>query len=381
MYIFLFKYRFSGVNMQKFSYIFNIPNSNIDSLLNIINSFDLSEHVFLDIETTGLSAKNSICYLIGLAYYKDKSFECTQFFADTPDDEPVILQELLSYIGRFKAIVTYNGDTFDIPYIISRCKYNSLSTDSVFPQERIDLYKTARQVNSLLKLDNLKQKNIENLLSINRDDIYSGGELIDTYKEYIIKYKLKEDTFAELSRLLLHNREDICALPEICSILSLRQLLSDDLSLLKFVNSSIKSGVLNYKFKTDCPFPKKLVINNSSIQLNIYDNIAEISINIIEEELKYFYKDYKNYYYIPEEGQAIHKSVAAYVDTSFKEKATKENCFTKKKGDFLPAVCELEIPRFKSEYNSTDEYFLFNDTFLNDETVIRKYCAGIIKSL
>ena len=103
--------------------------------------------------------------------------------------------------------------------------------------------------------------------------------------------------------------------------------------------------------------------------------------NITEEELKHFYKDYKNYYYIPEEGQAIHKSVAAYVDTSFKEKATKENCFTKKKGDFLPAVCELEIPRFKLEYNSTDEYFLFNDTFLNDESVIRKYCAGIIKSL
>ncbi|MGN0340199.1 MAG: ribonuclease H-like domain-containing protein [Lachnospira sp.] len=367
--------------MQKFSYIFNVPNSNIDSLLNIINSFDLSEHVFLDIETTGLSAKNSICYLIGLAYYKDNSFKCTQFFADTPDDEPVILQEFLSFISRFKAIVTYNGDTFDIPYIISRCKYNSLSTDNVFPQERIDLYKTARQVNSLLKLDNLKQKNIENFLSIDRDDIYSGGELIDTYKEYIIKYKLKEDTFAELSHLLLHNREDVCALPELCGILSLRQLLSDDLSLLKFVNSSLKSGVLNYKFKTDCPFPKKLVINNSSIQLNIYDNIAEISINITEEELKHFYKDYKNYYYIPEEGQAIHKSVAAYVDTAFKEKATKENCFTKKKGDFLPAVCELEIPRFKSEYNSTDEYFLFNDTFLNDESVIRKYCAGIIKSL
>ena len=367
--------------MQKFTYTTNIPDTHIDSLLNIIDSFDVSEHVFLDIETTGLSPKNSVCYLIGLAYYKDTSFECTQFFADTPGDEPVILQEFLSYISRFKAVVTYNGDTFDIPYIISRCKCNSLSTESVFPMEHIDLYKTARQVNSLLKLDNLKQKSIENYLGIDRDDVYSGGELIDTYKEYIIKYKLKEDTFAELSRLLLHNREDICALPEICSILSLRQLLSDDLSLLKFVNSSIKSGVLNYKFKTDCPFPKKLVINNSSIQLNIYDNIAEISINITEEELKHFYKDYKNYYYIPEEGQAIHKSVAAYVDTSFKEKATKENCFTKKNGDFLPAVCELEIPRFKLEYNSTDEYFLFNDAFLNDESVIRQYCSGIIKSL
>ena len=224
--------------MQKFTYTTNIPDTHIDSLLNIIDSFDVSEHVFLDIETTGLSPKNSVCYLIGLAYYKDTSFECTQFFADTPGDEHVILQEFLSYISRFKAVVTYNGDTFDIPYIISRCKCNSLSTESVFPMEHIDLYKTARQVNSLLKLDNLKQKSIENYLGIDRDDVYSGGELIDTYKEYIIKYKLKEDTFAELSRLLLHNREDVCALPEICGILSLCQLLSDDLSLLKVVSSS-----------------------------------------------------------------------------------------------------------------------------------------------
>ena len=367
--------------MQKFTYTINIPDAHIDSLLNIIDSFDVSEHVFLDIETTGLSPKNSVCYLIGLAYYKDTSFECTQFFADTPGDEPVILQEFLSYISRFKAVVTYNGDTFDIPYIISRCKCNSLSTESVFPMEHIDLYKTARQVNSLLKLDNLKQKSIENYLGIDRDDVYSGGELIDTYKEYIIKYKLKEDTFAELSRLLLHNREDVCALPEICGILSLCQLLSDDLSLLKVVSSSETPDVLNYKFKTDFPFPVKLVINNSSIQLNIYDNIAELSIKIIEGELKHFYKDYKNYYYIPEERQAIHKSVAAYVDSSFKEKAKKENCFTRKKGYFLPAVCKLEIPSFKSEYNSTDEYFLFNDAFLNDESVIRQYCSGIIKSL
>ena len=112
--------------MQKFTYTTNIPDTHIDSLLNIIDSFDVSKHVFLDIETTGLSPKNSVCYLIGLAYYKDTSFECTQFFADTPGDEPVILQEFLSYISRFKAVVTYNGDTFDIPYIISRCKCNSL---------------------------------------------------------------------------------------------------------------------------------------------------------------------------------------------------------------------------------------------------------------
>ena len=41
--------------------------------------------------------------------------------------------------------------------------------------------------------------------------------------------------------------------------------------------------------------------------------------------MKYFFKDYKNYYYLPMEHMAIHKSMAAYVDDAHKEKATKDN--------------------------------------------------------
>ena len=342
--------------------------------------YNRSSLLFFDIETTGLTARMSYIYLIGAIAWEDNCWKCTQWFAQNTIEEPDILKEFLAYTQDKTLLIHFNGDRFDIPYINEKCETYHLDTTLSSIISR-DLLRMIRPLRKMLQLTSLKQKSLESFLHVNRDDEYSGGELIDTYKEYIIKYKLKEDTFAELSRLLLHNREDVCALPEICGILSLCQLLSDDLSLLKVVSSSETPDVLNYKFKTDFPFPVKLVINNSSVQLNIYDNIAELSIKIIEGELKHFYKDYKNYYYIPEEGQAIHKSVAAYVDSSFKEKAKKENCFTRKKGYFLPAVCKLEIPSFKSEFNSTDEYFLFNDAFLNDESVIRQYCSGIIKSL
>ena len=43
---------------------------------------------------------------------------------------------------------------------------------------------------------------------------------------------------------------------------------------------------------------------------------------------KIFYKDYKNYYYLPEQNCAIHKSVAAYVDKSRRTAATKNTCYT-----------------------------------------------------
>ena len=41
---------------------------------------------------------------------------------------------------------------------------------------------------------------------------------------------------------------------------------------------------------------------------------------IFEGEMRHFYSDYKNYYYLPKEDMAIHKSVAAYVDHEYREK-------------------------------------------------------------
>ena len=48
-----------------------------------------------------------------------------------------------------------------------------------------------------------------------------------------------------------------------------------------------------------------------------------IRTKVINDSLKYFYTDYKNYYYLPKEDMAIHKSVAAYVDRDHKKKNAK----------------------------------------------------------
>ena len=45
-------------------------------------------------------------------------------------------------------------------------------------------------------------------------------------------------------------------------------------------------------------------------------------VPLYEEEMKYFYSNYKNYYYLPDEDTAIHKSVASYVDKKYRVQAT-----------------------------------------------------------
>ena len=49
---------------------------------------------------------------------------------------------------------------------------------------------------------------------------------------------------------------------------------------------------------------------------------ARLHIHIYQGDLRYYYTDYSNYYYLPEEDIAMHKSVAAYVDRAHRRQAT-----------------------------------------------------------
>ena len=53
--------------------------------------------LFLDIETTGFSARSACVYLIGCAYLTTNGWETRQFFAETPDDEADVLQQFFSF--------------------------------------------------------------------------------------------------------------------------------------------------------------------------------------------------------------------------------------------------------------------------------------------
>ena len=67
-----------------------------------------------------------------------------------------------------------------------------------------------------------------------------------------------------------------------------------------------------------------------------------------------FYSNYKDYYYLPEEDQAIHKSVAEFVDRAYRMQASASNCYTRKPGQFLREWDLVFTPFFKKEYKSSD---------------------------
>ena len=73
--------------------------------------------LFIDIETTGLSLRNSDLYLIGASYYENGAWNIAQFFAEDVTQEKDILEAFIDFSKGFTKVLHYNGDRFDIPYI------------------------------------------------------------------------------------------------------------------------------------------------------------------------------------------------------------------------------------------------------------------------
>ena len=181
--------------------------------------------LFFDIETTGLSARSAGLYLIGVLAYTDKSWTLLQFFCEDVADEPAVLQAFFELLHTKKILVSYNGDGFDIPFLRHMLEQYGLpySFDAV---ESFDLFKKFRPLKRLLGLPDLKLKSCERFLGIDREDRFTGGELIEIYFEW-----QKTKAPALLDTLLLHNAEDIANLPNLLPLLRYRALPHSDFQL------------------------------------------------------------------------------------------------------------------------------------------------------
>ena len=62
---------------------------------------DPEDLLFFDIETTGLSSKKDMIYLIGCVYVRDGCWHMKQWFAESPDAEGEILLHFFLFASRF----------------------------------------------------------------------------------------------------------------------------------------------------------------------------------------------------------------------------------------------------------------------------------------
>lgn len=193
---------------------------------------------FFDIETTGFSPAHTSLYLIGCAYHIEQMLYIKQFFAETPEEEKEVLEQFLLLLDGFDTIITFNGIGFDIPYLKAKC--NTYECNEHFADfTYVDIFKSISQIKHILQLPNYKQKTIEAFLGIGRDDLYSGGELIEIYHSYT-----KEPRPDKLEILLLHNYEDVLDMPALLPSYPMSICFTDSIypAVLLFLNIQIISN-------------------------------------------------------------------------------------------------------------------------------------------
>lgn len=343
-----------------------------------------SDFIFFDIETTGLSPRSSRVFLIGLLHQdrNSSSAEMVQFLSQRSDDteESAILLAFSNYIKSGKYLVHFNGTSFDIPYLTHR--YEALGLEHPFHEiQQIDLYRELMHLPAFFRqMANHRQKTFENLVSYPRKDLLSGKEMIKIYQNYE-----KAENFQALHLLLLHNHDDLDGMTAILSLGRLRYLLSGDFDIQDITELNEKNlegdfeRKLLFTLTAAFPVPAQLSVSSSICYITVLNSTVKIKMPLYEGTLKYFYPDYKNYYYLPYEDEAVHKSVALYLDASRREKAKASNCYKKFSGNFICAPKTSPVPVLKEAYSSRDAYALwpFQDS---SPALLKSYLCEILKT-
>ena len=177
-----------------------------------------------------------------------------------------------------------------------------------------------------------------------------------------------------LNKILLHNREDLEGMVYISRCMSgLLDAaegrfdiagvsdsgdLSDDLL-------SASESVLSIQIVTENPFLSSVSIayeptdtkKGIPFSFRAEGRQAVFSLRSFSGTLKYFFEDYKDYFYLPEEGRAVHRSVGQFVDPAYREKAKKETAFEPVEAVFYPQCGPVIRPEFRKSADDRTGYF------------------------
>ena len=392
-----------------------------------------------------------------------------QYFCEDVADEPAVLQAFFELLRTKKILISYNGDGFDIPFLRHMVEQYGLRTSrphhstalhdrvdcpdtdesaiadarplySFDTVESFDLFKKFRPLKRLLDLPDLKLKSCERFLGIDREDRFTGGELIEVYFEW-----QKTKAPALLDTLLLHNAEDIANLPNLLPLLRYRALPHSDFHLraherlqdggmplvhLSFTllspmppsvhapaengareatddrrqhdtdaggsdareatddrrQHNTETGGSDAREVTDdrrqhwpaLTLPKPMDLRGDFWALHAEGSAVELYVQLFEGERKLFFADFEHYYYLPAEDQVIHQSLAEFVDRSARKKACARNCYQRVSGCFLPECSEVYTPALRAEYRDKLRYAQYSDTLFDDEAKAVTYLKSFL---
>ena len=254
---------------------------------------ELSEYnpIFYDIETTGLSRYTAFVYLIGAVRFEENQWMLYQWMGEDENEEALVLQEFASFLTNADCTIQYNGNRFDQPFL----------------EERYRKHK-------------MKQPDLENFVGIHNRKYCDGGQCIRLYKTFM---KKKDPEAANI--VMGHNEEDLLGLGTIFSLLAYKKLYDGEYHPKQCV---ILEQELKIVIELSAAAPVNVSCGNSDFYLSVNGYEARMLVHLKEGKLRQYYRNYKDYEFIPGEDTAMPKSITRYMDKSLKIATTPQTCYT-----------------------------------------------------
>lgn len=167
---------------------------------------DLSDLLFLDLETTGLSG--APLFLIGTMRWECGSLVVQQFLARNYSEEQHTIALLAGELESRSVLVSFNGKSFDLPFVESRAALHRLELPR--PSGHLDLLPECRRAWGR-QVPNCKLKTLESCVlgRMRRGDIPSS-EIPDAYYRFV-----HTGNAAEMVRIIKHNMRDLVTMAEL----------------------------------------------------------------------------------------------------------------------------------------------------------------------
>ncbi|MBO8140833.1 MAG: ribonuclease H-like domain-containing protein [Firmicutes bacterium] len=176
------------------------------------SGFPAPDAVFLDLETTGLGrGTGTYAFLIGIGRFTPDGFVVRQYLMRDYREEPAVLAAVREELARARALVTFNGRSFDWPLLENRAILNRMELPSL---PHLDLLYPARKVwrplNAGCRLAQLEKT----VLRAGREADVPGWLIPQLYFRAV-----RTGDLGHLAGVAEHNRLDILAMAALAGYL------------------------------------------------------------------------------------------------------------------------------------------------------------------
>jgi hypothetical protein len=167
-----------------------------------------SDYLFFDIETLGL--KDYPVILMGMGRVTDDEITVKQYLLTDLEEEKAVLNCFLLDVDESTIFVSFNGRSFDLPFIKHRLRNYSVKTN--LNNNHLDLLHFSRR-NWSTQLPNCQLQTLEkHLFNLKRVDDVPSSLVPEFYKTY-----LQTGNIGPLIPIVEHNQQDIITLAMILS--------------------------------------------------------------------------------------------------------------------------------------------------------------------